>query len=159
MNRALILLALLLAAWGAAVALAGRHARAGLAELRGLRAHRALLEARAEAGTTPMMRWPAAVTRHEGDRAAAIAALTAELRAAARGIAVDGVAAAPVVGDPVLIRLALRAHGDGDALLRFVARIEAARPGVRFAGFTLSRDEAEGGVRLDGTLLALWQPR
>ncbi|PZO92046.1 MAG: hypothetical protein DI623_00925 [Sphingomonas sanxanigenens] len=104
------------------------------------------------------MRWPAALTAPAASRDAALSDAEGRIRALGRIVALDTLD--PIDGgDPALVDLHIVAHGDAASILRFVGRLESARPGFRFTAIRLARDDAAGGLTLDGQIVAFWQAR
>jgi hypothetical protein len=158
MNRAVTILGGLLLLWlGLMLGLAGLAQR-GLGELRALRQHHVTLIAQSRAAPPATMRWPSALTASAPDRPTAIRDAAARVRSLGRLVTVDAVE--PLASaDPSFVPLRIAAHGDAAAVLRFIGRIEGADPGFRFQEMALKRDDAAGGLRLEGQLISFWRTR
>ena len=155
MIRSRAILAGLAMLWLLVMVWATIDARQSVAMLRAVRADRSVRVARGDDARLAM-RWPAAIGLHARDRASAMAMVTRSIRQAGAGVTLTRVEAV-ADGAPAIVRYAVSAHGPGDALLGFVSALERARPGLRFDNFALIADEGGRGMRLDGTVITLWQ--
>lgn len=158
MTRPFAILGALLIVWLGAMLLLAQQAREATGALAAARQQRAALGAVADAPEALTIRWPAALTAPAASRDAALKGAADRVRSMGRIVTIDGLD--PVDGsDPALVALHITAHGDAASILRFVGRLESARPGFRFAAIRMTRDDAAGGLTLDGQLVAFWQAR
>lgn len=158
MTRPFAILGALLVVWLGAMLLLAQQAREATGALAAARRERAALREVAATPEALTMRWPAALTAPAAGRDAALSDAQGRIRALGRIVAIDTLD--PIDGgDPALVDLHIVAHGDAASILRFVGRLESARPGFRFAAIRLARDDAAGGLTLDGQIVSFWQAR
>ncbi len=152
------------AAIGTIVLISALLAALGLDALGDARLRLATLEMQARSGAAPSRAMLAAGLSHgEADRPAAVGALAATARrvAADHRLLVERIDPLPLdMAKPAELAVAVSISGPEADILQAARMIEGGRPAARFAAWRIARTgRAETAVRLEGTLIAYWEPR